>query len=296
MQPTNTHTKWLAMALTAGCLVTTNHAVANTCKDSKNAAQVARTAYNKKTSDKKKYLPSGYTYVKSWSSSKHSGGDHAYLSTTGSGSQKVCHYAFRGLDISAFKVLKELKKMHQSQTCQTASGKSMGSCSKAPYVRYLSLRNGILADIKSRKSSCRGGIRLIGHSMGGAIASILAAELYMQDSRAYGKSSGYLRVYTFGSPRVFKKSAANNWHKRIWAARWVYQGMGKYNDHVPSYPSSKSGFSHYGQAYRVKKTLKFFKYKYSYGTRSQNWEPGSTTLTDHIAEVYTKNMNKLKCK
>ncbi|MCB9641024.1 MAG: hypothetical protein H6727_19160 [Myxococcales bacterium] len=287
---------WVSLGVSLGILLgpLTAKAAVNVCSEGKDAAQVARTAYNGSDSDKKKYLPSGFTLVKTWSSTKYGGGDHAYLSTTTSSGKTVCHYAFRGLKTSKVNFLKLLKNMHTHTTCKTESGTKMGSCSKEAYNRYSTLRSSILSDIKSR--SCTGGIRVYGHSMGGALASLLAAELYLLNSSTYGKSKAFLRTYTFGSPRVFKGSDANTWNDRVWLARWVYEGTDRFSDHAPSYPGSSYKFSHFGQAYRVKKTVKWFKAKYSYNTQSQNWAPSSISLTDHEASVYTTNMNKLKCK
>jgi len=266
-------------------------AQAGVCKDSKNAAQVARTAYNSKTSDKKKYIPSGYTYVKSWSKS----GQHAYLTTTKYKGKTLCHYAFRGLSGNTFwKSVKNLGKLITSTTCKSSQNKNMGRCSKWVYESYKKIRSSVLSDLKKRK--CTAGINIIGHSMGGAISALFAADLYLSNPGKYDAKKGFLKVYTFGSPRVFKKNNAKKYHGKIWTARWVYQGTGTFTDHVPSYPSSKS-FSHYGQAYRVRKQLKFLKYKYSWGKKSQNWAPKSLSLTDHEASVYTKNINKAKkCK
>ena len=273
-----------------GCLsAASQQAQAGVCSDSKNGVKLAYTAYNTSTSDKKKYIPSNHTYVTKWTV----GSQHAYLTTTTESSKTVCHYSFRGLKKDVFiRTLKNLKKMGTKGTCKSQAGGSNGTASRWACRSYGRIRTKINADIASR--NCDGGIRLYGHSMGGAIAVLMATDLWQQNATKYTKSTEFLKVYTYGAPRVFVKKTANYWQDKIWVARWVYQGLDTFVDHVPSYPS-KSTFKHFGQAYRVYK--KRFKKKRRWGTRGQDYAPKSTTLTDHEISVYYNAFKGVKnCK
>jgi len=242
------------------------------CKDFQNSAQLARTAYNSSASDKKKYLPSGHSYVKMWNIR----GEHAYLAMKSG----ICNYVFRGL--SGNISVKAFFKLGQRMTCKTAKGQSMGSCIKNGYKRYQKIRGAILSDLNKRK--CKA-VYIHGHSMGGVHANLFAAELYLRSPRKYNKR--YMKVFTYGALRVFEKSAADKWHRRLNAHRWTFHA-----DPVPAYPSRVDKFKHLGRAYRIYK-YHFFGWRYKYQKKSQDYQP-FTIVYDHKPSHYTDGLRKCK--
>jgi hypothetical protein len=93
---------------------------------------------------------------------------------------------------------------------------------------------------------------LTGHSLGGAMAAIMATMLVMNES--YRELAGKLRgVYTFGQPMVGSHAFAEHAQNRLHQAgaplvRFVY---GK--DPVPELPPKITGdFAHFGDEYHVK--------------------------------------------
>ncbi|KNC74693.1 hypothetical protein SARC_12766 [Sphaeroforma arctica JP610] len=79
-----------------------------------------------------------------------------------------------------------------------------------------------------------------GHSRGGAIASVLAALYYERD---YAE---YIRLVTWGSPRVLSEKTANRYHlesPEFYQIRVVNGG-----DPVPAAPGMSMGFRHFGTA------------------------------------------------
>ena len=303
-------------ALLAGALMLFQApaAEASFCDFAKNSAQLARTAYNSSSSDKKKYLPSGFTYVRSFSSTKYSGGDHAYLTTSqvlipegkpepgkkpAFKKETVCHYTIRGLNTSKLSIksqVKEIAKMTKQATCYTASKKKIGKCSERIYNRYTTLRDGLLKSIKLKIKRKKCFLLMIhGHSMGGSIANLLAAELYLLDSKQY--DTKFMKVHTYGSPRVFGSSDAETWHKRLNVTRWAYSDKAKVvktvyqGDMVTKLPMG--AYAHIGQTYMIHRRRYVTKSDtYSYGKKSRQWHPEHGIGWKHEASNYTNALNK----
>lgn len=94
---------------------------------------------------------------------------------------------------------------------------------------------------------------ITGHSLGGAMAVILASMLVMSDNPAYQEIGAKLRaVYTFGQPMVgtpdFAASAAEKFSDaNVPVLRYVFK-----KDPVPLLPPRAVGdFAHFGQEYRL---------------------------------------------
>lgn len=254
------------------------------CRESLNGASVVSTAYNKE-SDKQKYLPSGFKYVRSFNDSGTDG--HAYHATSKHGTLTVCHYGIRGLPkITSLDALRQqisaLRNIH-SVTCSTAKGTKIGSCAGGVYQRLKGLRKaGLLTHIINtvKQGKCKGGLRLDGHSMGGAVVSLLAAELYLTDSKTFNKD--FMRVYTYGQIRQFKTSEADKFHKLITKRRWVNE-----EDYAPGFPPS--GFKHYGSTRLLRSS--------SNESKSQNYAP-PWSITDgwanHNSLRYLDRLKKCK--
>lgn len=263
------------------------------CQMAKDAVHLARTAFSD-TKDRNKFLDKKFKQVQTWSK----GSEFAYLVTSTVSGLEVCHYSIRGMkDLP----IKELKKMNKLVDCKTPASTSMnlaardlGRCNKVGYDRYLLLRSvGMVSNVMQRtnRGQCAGGVRINGHSMGGVIAPIFAAELYKINPKRFSKA--FLKTFTFGALRVFRTSDANFYHSRLDVQRWVYEGTDKFSDHVPSYPASSGGFRHFGQAYRAKKTCKNLKCSKSFNKESnQDWAPTSISVTDHAHTLYESMITK----
>jgi hypothetical protein len=94
---------------------------------------------------------------------------------------------------------------------------------------------------------------ITGHSLGGAMAVILASMLVMSDNPEYQAIAARLRaVYTFGQPMVgardFAESAAEQFRDaNVAVVRYVFK-----KDPVPLLPPRSVGeFAHFGQEYRL---------------------------------------------
>mmetsp|Transcript_24238 Transcript_24238/g.33242 ORF Transcript_24238/g.33242 Transcript_24238/m.33242 type:complete len:386 (+) Transcript_24238:235-1392(+) len=85
--------------------------------------------------------------------------------------------------------------------------------------------------------TCGGRVLIVGHSLGGAMAQIMASELSLM------RPEYKIALVTFGQPRLFSiKSAQQKWNFEHWRA--VNDG-----DPVPTLPLRKLGFSHHGKAF-----------------------------------------------
>ena len=258
------------------------------CKESQNGASIVSTAYNK-NSDKQKYLPSGFKYIKSFYDSKTDG--HAYYATSKHYGLTVCHYGIRGLPkVNSLNALRQQIQLISNLTpvsCYTTKKQKIGSCATGVYNRYLGLRKaGLLSHILSnvKGGHCKGGLRLDGHSMGGALVSLMAAELYMTDPKVYNKD--YMRVYSYGQLRQFTSSAADKFHKVINKLRWVNE-----LDYAPKYPGGV--FRHYGDTRFIKKVSG----GYSFTPKSQNYEPSWSITDGFSAHNSLRYLDRLKhCK
>jgi len=97
-------------------------------------------------------------------------------------------------------------------------------------------------------------IYIVGHSLGGAIASICGADLVTNDNY-----KGYkIVVVTFGAPRAFTwdtATAVNNYFKLGNTGGHEFWRFLQYGDTVPSLPMTSLGYEHVGRPFYLTKTL-----------------------------------------
>ena len=222
--------------------IKTHNKTRSWCDESKMGMSMAHTAYTA-ANQKQGRLKYGLTYTKHWDN----GNQHAFLAMSYVAGQQVCHYAFRGFKNDPN--LGMISKIHKSRDCWSAEG-SMGHCITEGYTRYIKLNTQIRRDILTRliTGGCKGGLRLSGHSMGGVLATLMAVELYKYNPAFFNKN--YMRLMTYGSPRVFTSATAKRWHPHIWNLRWVYKENNNV-DPVAAYPRFNSGFRHMGTQIEV---------------------------------------------
>jgi len=217
----------------------------NTCTESYLADSVAHAIYYSGASLLSSLRGAKFQFSKVW----NHGGERAHLVFRWHKGAQVCHYGFRGVATKSMVTwFNTFKGMGSAKNCTTLQGKSMGSCINQGFDRYVKMRVAILNDLIPRvqKGGCQGGLILSGHSMGGVLATLTAAELYTKNPKLFTKN--YMRVFTYGSPRIFKRTDALKWANRIHVTRWIYKGA-KNVDPVIAYPRFSHGFSHVGHSY-----------------------------------------------
>jgi len=122
------------------------------------------------------------------------------------------------------------------------------------------------------------------------MATLLAADLYLHDKNVY--NSSLVRVFTYGSPKVFAKNTATDWSTKLRVYRWAYDDSKGMGDHVPQMPSSS--FEHVGKTYKIYRKFRFLKSsQYSFRSQSDQWNPSPRyKVGRHKASVYTEALNK----
>jgi hypothetical protein len=164
-------------------------------------------------------------------------GGRALLGTSTEGGDQVCDVAFRGT-WSGEDVLVDLASIVRTR-CTTTTGQLIGWCGDGFFDQYVAYREDGLIDAVVGAldgGMCPGGLRITGHSLGGAQASLFAAEAHLELTED-------VRVHTFGEPRAFSDDAAAIWEPVIDKVRWAAWG-----DPVTTVPYAWLGFGHYGEA------------------------------------------------
>jgi hypothetical protein len=89
--------------------------------------------------------------------------------------------------------------------------------------------------------ACPGGVVVTGHSLGGALADVFAANYLAETGRS-------LSVITFAAPRTFSREAATQLQQTLGdkKIRIVRRG-----DFAPSYPPRNAGFEHFGSVFEL---------------------------------------------
>jgi hypothetical protein len=135
--------------------------------------------------------------------------------------------------------------------CLASNNRSIGQCGVGFYASYDALRTaGLVRKLAELHATarCPGGFRVVGHSLGGAVASIAAADLHTlsRDAapadglRLPALTAANFRVYTFGEPRSLRWYAADWFQTRVAKVRWSNWG-----DPIPASPPSSWGFKHW---------------------------------------------------
>lgn len=154
-----------------------------------------------------------------------------------------CNLGFKGSDLTKRPdVLVDLASIVIAP-CVTSSGRSMGTCALGFMAQFRSLvgRGRLFEGLKKHRQAgaCGSGIIVGGHSLGGAMASLFAAEAFIHDPKVYARDR--VKVFTFGEPRVFGTVQANRLHKEVMKWRFISRG-----DVVAALPPASLGFKHFG--------------------------------------------------
>jgi predicted lipase len=163
-----------------------------------------------------------------------------------------CELAFKGTDITDPEdLLLDLAAAIPAQ-CGRRGKEALGVCAAGFFIQYLSIRNknNLFAalDKQRAKGHCKKGLLVTGHSLGGALASIFAADAVTQEPAQYSKSR--LRVVTFAEPRVFGTTPADRFNRLVDKQRII-----NFGDKIAAVPMKKLGFKHFGRVLHLHKPL-----------------------------------------
>jgi len=256
------------------------------CSESKLAVHVAlATYYNGSTIQK--YLPQHFRVIQEF---------HTKLSADAfiavDESSKICWAAFRGsqeLDDWLTDALSAL-----ATQCFASNGHTIGECSYGFYEQYDSLRQaGIVRTLANlaNKGNCVNGIRVVGHSLGGGLASIASADFFTlsEDTNStreirfpYMLTPETFRVYSFGEPRSLRWYSADWFHSNVAKVRWLNWG-----DPIPASPPSSWGFKHWGKAYEITSDLSR---KHTWKHMSQDHGASGFYVQNHQMEPYISRL------
>tara|TARA_B100000674_G_C37779426_1_gene886488 strand:+ start:220 stop:1077 length:858 start_codon:yes stop_codon:yes gene_type:complete len=163
-----------------------------------------------------------------------------------------CELAFKGTDITDPEdIILDLAAAIPAQ-CGRRGKEALGVCAAGFFIQYLSIRNNsqLFAQLEKVRSQgqCQRGLLVTGHSLGGALASLFAADAVNRDPVTFAKSR--MKVVTFAEPRVFGVAPAERFHRLIDKDRVI-----NYGDKIAAVPMVKLGFKHFGRTLFLKEKL-----------------------------------------
>lgn len=268
----------------------TGPAVESVCADSLQAARLAQIAYDngKVESALANAFGDKFTLDSTYAGEKTRGGleGFGYVATAVEDSKTTCYAVFQGT-ANAVDWYEDFKAEHT--TCANLNGQVFGgtstkSCELGFYEVYEILRaKGMTATVHDmvKKNTCDGGLVIIGHSLGGALTSLLFADLHSLDATQYSES--FVRTFTFGEPRTFTETVANGLETAVDKNRWTNWG-----DPVPKVPLTSMGYYHYGRAWEMYKA--WFGDTVTFNSESQNFQPAGLCAVHHFIEVYIQRL------
>jgi len=179
--------------------------------------------------------------------------------------------------------LASLKKMD----CADGTGAHIGRCGAGVYHMIEDLwgegvREDLLARVKA--GECPGGVHLSGHSLGGAVASVMAATLQSEAPEIFHPY--YMSVYTFGEPRMVDDETADRLHQRINKLRWLNWG-----DPIPAAIGDAYGYKHYGTAREIYEKNEE---TYSFSVKHQDYTSytlAPNKILAHKSSVYQERLS-----
>ena len=209
-------------------------------------------------------------------SANHSFG---YISVLGDNTG-ACVVGFRGTD-DFEDVIDDLTSVVLS-SCGDVDGK----CGHGFYNAYQDIEDSGLVDdlIKLVNNGVCEEVQLTGHSLGGALADILSAHLYEYDPDTFNKD--FMRVETFGQPRVFNSPAASKYHDAVRKTRWM-----RWGDTVTGLP--EISFFHSGTGRLIDKTWSWnsLSYEWSFHTTSQDAAALGVWPSNHLSNIYETGLD-----
>ena len=166
-----------------------------------------------------------------------------------------CHITFQGTN--------ELKDIYidlislQKVDCYTYNKSFIGQCGLGFYKQYKNIRDSKMKDeslfIEHIKKTCLDNdneVFIYGHSLGGALASMLGIEISLDNDMIV--KNDRLKIFTFGEPRFLSGKNARVYHNNIQKHRWINVG-----DIIPSIVANGKyfslGYSHFGETWSIKK-------------------------------------------
>lgn len=212
------------------------------CGRAQDGAALANAAYYKKTVAD--YLPAGFSLVQTYAGVGASGG-FAFLATTETAGGTACYVAYKGTS-NYDDTMADMNSMYL-EDCLVEEGVSLGQCGSGFLEQYQSIRDaGLVEDVRSmvEAGECPGGLHVVGHSLGGALSSLLTTTLWTLDPDIY--TTTFMHQSTYGEPRAFDPATADAFEGQIDKIRWAVWG-----DPVTQVPYSYMGFKHFGSAKEI---------------------------------------------
>lgn len=191
-----------------------------------------------------------------------------------------CHVAFRGT-ANTRDLIQNLKAVFPTN-CVNMNGQLIGghlSCAWGFYEQYSQLRELGLTKrlVELLNSGTCTQVLLYGHSLGGALSSLLAGDL---------TSLGYevTEEFTYGEPRAWVEEVAKFLQGRVKKGRWVDWG-----DPIPALPPASLSYYHYGSTSEIYKTwtgrIQFYE-------EPENFAPSPLWPPNHSLNVYIERLKK----
>jgi hypothetical protein len=256
---------------------------ASECAASIQGAMVASASYYPDAETE--HLPAGLSVAHRFAGE----GDGGFAFIAIESDSAVCHLGLRGTD-NGTDVSVDLKS-YMTTACAVSDTVTLGQCGSGFLSHFKSLAKvGMLDTLAAMVDAgeCKAGLRISGHSLGGALSSLVSAYLYETDPETF--TMDYMKVHTFGEPRLLGDDSADSYQGLIAKLRWL-----NYGDPVPSAIGSTLGFRHFGEARLISSSNSFWgSASYSYLAKEQDFTTynlGPATVYRHKVSSYIDRLS-----
>lgn len=249
------------------------------CREALFAAQLAKLAYRPDGVESGlRAMDPRFSQVRAYKGASPDGGDEGFAFTAALGSE--CYVAFRGTRIPD-DILRDLQSL-SLKVFVNAVGEvfEQRHCAQGFYERYRAFRNaGLTRDLahQLQDGTCST-LSIYGHSLGGALASLLAADL----TSLLDFDGKVIRSVTFGEPRTWSAEDGDVIEALVSKRRWVAWG-----DPIPSVLPAAFGLEHFGDAVEIYKT---WTGRVTFRQRERGFTPPGLWSANHRLDQYIERI------